>query len=614
MRKIKNYLFITMLAFSLSFGGSVAYAAKSEELPVPEKGEEATVSEYGLLGFQNMHFDDGEVEEEGDGLSRGASYPSHYSSAEKGYVTSVKNQLTTGACWAFSAVSCIETDAIKNKRKIGGKKRGLSLDLSERHLVYFTYHPKNDPLNNNKGDKVTYTYSGQEFYRGGNSIMAAVSLANGEGPVYESVAPFSDNSVKASKDYQSLLSLMSMDMIFATNGQAQKNAKAIKKAILQNGACVFTIDYEFARNYDSTPENYYYPKSNSLKTNHDVTVVGWDDNYPASKFSEFTPPGDGAWLVKNSWGSAWGENGYFWYSYHDPGLFSAWAYTMSEKKYDNDYFYSNMPMIGDCGSRMHPGRKSTFANTYTIKASDTGYEKIEAVGFGVSNSNVKYEIELYANSKAGKPKSGKKLLKKATTGKLKYAGYHVVELKTPVYVKSGTDVTVLVTVKDCDGDTVFLWVDQGKRTDSYTEVANAAHYGYASIKHNAKIAKKKSVWSLEGVSGWLDIGNAYGETACINMYTDTPNTKIKSIASKGGKVSLSWNKTGGATGYKILRSEKKNKDYKEIKTVDSKTLKYTDKKVKKGKTYYYKVVPVKKIDGKALSGKKTAASSIKVKK
>ena len=613
MRRFKSFLFAQVLALTLSAGGSVC-KAKTDEVDFAADGKgEVSVSEYGLVGFENMHFDDGEVEEDRDGLSRGSSYPSYYSSVDEGYVTSVKNQLNTGACWAFSAISCIESDAIKNKRKIGGKVRGTSLDLSERHLVYFTYNPKNDPLDNNKGDKVSFTYDGQSFYRGGNSIMASVSLANGEGPVYDSEAPFSDGGLKASKDYKGVLGLSSMDMIFATSGQAQKNSKAIKQAIMENGACVFTIDYAFARNYDTSPENYYYPKSNPLKTNHDVTVVGWDDSYPASKFTMNTPAGNGAWLVKNSWGDGWGESGYFWYSYYDPGLFSAWKYTMTTTRYDNNYFYSNMPLISDCGSRAHPGRSSSFANTYTIKANGTGYEKIEAVGFGVSNSNCKYSIQLYGNSKAGKPKSGKKLLSKATTGKLKFAGYHVIELSKPVYVKSGSNVTVVVTVKDGDGDTVYFWVDEGKRTDSYTEMANPAHYGYASIKYNAKIQKKKSLWSIEGLNGWLDIGKTYGESACINMYTDTPDTKITAISSKKKKVSLTWKKTAGASGYKVLRSEKSNKGYKEIKTVDAKTLKFTDKKAKKGKTYYYKVVPIRKIGNKSFEGKKTAASKIKVK-
>ncbi len=53
--------------------------------------------------------------------------------------------------------------------------------------------------------------------------------------------------------------------------------------------------------------------------NHGVGIVGWDDAYPAraSRAARRTPPGDGAFLVRNSWGADLGDSGYFWVSYYD---------------------------------------------------------------------------------------------------------------------------------------------------------------------------------------------------------------------------------------------------------------------------------------------------------
>jgi C1A family cysteine protease len=49
-----------------------------------------------------------------------------------------------------------------------------------------------------------------------------------------------------------------------------------------------------------------------------VLIVGWDDAFPASSFrSGHRPPGDGAFLIKNSWGADWGDKGFAWVSYHD---------------------------------------------------------------------------------------------------------------------------------------------------------------------------------------------------------------------------------------------------------------------------------------------------------
>ena len=49
---------------------------------------------------------------------------------------------------------------------------------------------------------------------------------------------------------------------------------------------------------------------------HCITLVGWDDNYPKENFGPVTPPGDGAFLFKNSWGEEWGMDGYYYLSYY----------------------------------------------------------------------------------------------------------------------------------------------------------------------------------------------------------------------------------------------------------------------------------------------------------
>ncbi len=50
---------------------------------------------------------------------------------------------------------------------------------------------------------------------------------------------------------------------------------------------------------------------------HGVLIIGWDDNYSKDNFVYEKPEKDGAWLVLNSWGSSWGNNGTGWISYED---------------------------------------------------------------------------------------------------------------------------------------------------------------------------------------------------------------------------------------------------------------------------------------------------------
>ena len=85
------------------------------------------------------------------------------------------------------------------------------------------------------------------------------------------------------------------------------------------------------------------------------------------------------------------------------------------------------------------------------------------------------------------------------------------------------------------------------------------------------------------------------------------------------KVTLSYTVDGkkysrAVTGYKVYRAAKKNGKYKLIKTIKKAgTLKYTDKKLKKGKKYYYKVRTYTKIDGKTYLGKWSKVKKITAK-
>ena len=60
--------------------------------------------------------------------------------------------------------------------------------------------------------------------------------------------------------------------------------------------------------YNSSTYAYYCLIA--FSTNHEVCIVGWDDNYPKSNFKT-QPSGDGAWLAKNSYGTSFRQQWLF---------------------------------------------------------------------------------------------------------------------------------------------------------------------------------------------------------------------------------------------------------------------------------------------------------------
>ena len=93
--------------------------------------------------------------------------------------------------------------------------------------------------------------------------------------------------------------------------------------------------------------------------------------------------------------------------------------------------------------------------------------------------------------------------------------------------------------------------------------------------------------------------------------------KVKKVTAKAKKRTavISWKKVKGASGYEVYRSTKKNGKYAAVKTINKgKKVTFTNKNLKKGKTYYYKIKAYKKVNGKKVLGQFSAVKSVKIKK
>ena len=216
--------------------------------------------------------------------------PSYYSLIDENLTTPVKDQQTSGNCWAFAPIAVMESCILKAS--------GDALDLSEENMknLMALYSDYGWNMNTNDGgyDKMGWGY-----------------LTSWLGPVLESDDLFDDNS-HLSGILNSIGHVQNIIFLYRAN---YTDNDAIKRALMQYGAVGTTM---YMAGYLNSNNAYYYYRT-SDSSNHAVTIVGWDDNFSKNNFA-YTAPGDGAWIVKNSWGPDWGNNGYFYVSYYDTRL------------------------------------------------------------------------------------------------------------------------------------------------------------------------------------------------------------------------------------------------------------------------------------------------------
>ena len=213
--------------------------------------------------------------------------PNYYNLVDENLTTPVKDQKTSSNCWAFAALGALESCLLK--------ATGVEYDLSEENMknlieIYSNYR---------------WNFKTNEGRRHDMAIAYLVSLL---GPVYEYQNLFDVKSV-LSPVLNPLFHIQ--NIVFLKRDNFTDN-NAIKEAILKYGAVATKMYY--STSYLKDDLNYYY--NGIVGCNHAVCIVGWDDNYSKNNFKK-TPQGNGAWIVKNSWGNSSGNGGYFYVSYYD---------------------------------------------------------------------------------------------------------------------------------------------------------------------------------------------------------------------------------------------------------------------------------------------------------
>ncbi|MCL5734562.1 MAG: hypothetical protein M1274_03075 [Actinobacteria bacterium] len=213
--------------------------------------------------------------------------PSSYDLRTEERVTPVGDQNPYGTCWSFATLGSLESWLLPDE----------TWNFSEDNMVLNSqYDVGDDPYNH-----------------GGNIEMSTAYLVRWGGPVEESSDEYGDSYTPAG--LSPVKHVQEVNWIPARGGPLDNDN--VKRAVMQFGGVYITLSWQDSSSgsmyFDASSASYYY--NGPLWANHAVLVIGWDDDYPASNFP-MQPSGDGAFLIKNSWGTDFGDAGYFWVSYY----------------------------------------------------------------------------------------------------------------------------------------------------------------------------------------------------------------------------------------------------------------------------------------------------------
>ncbi len=453
-------------------------------------------------------------------------------------VTPAEDQGNTNLCWAFSTVSAMETELIQNNGA------DPTLDFSEIQIGCFRFNSAMDPL----GQQHMMFSGKHDVLNGGRNFVVGALMGTGLSPIEESLVPV--DFVDVTNDTRLDESLAYTGKYYMKEFRMMKvpERDAVKKAIMTYGSVVtdFFTDESY---YNAETSAWYNVEARSI--NHMVCIVGWDDTYSKKNFKNI-PAGDGAWIVKNSWGEDWGDNGFFYVSYYDASFLHERAeyaiYDMEPGKYADNLYQNAFQVTSYLGNKPngetdwlnnHNGCSyEKVANIFTAQANENGGEELTGVSL-YTFQTADYVIKIYKNVRDNNnPESG--TLVATLKGKFDAPGFRIIPLEKAIYLSEGESYSVVASLKTAKGEYCGVAKSDASQTDM------TPTYGQSYIyREYEKQWEDLAVWS--GTNLYL---NAYTDNVEANALEDAKKvTMKKSCPASDGRFTMPADVTGVKLDY-----------------------------------------------------------------
>lgn len=447
----------------------------------------------------------------GTTLEPDTALPSKYSSLDLGYTTPIRQQIYN-TCWAYSSTGTLETVANK-------------LGLNTSH-----YSPMHMNHWGTKRDDGTGWQ--RDYNDGGYAYISMGYFTSWQGPVLESAYP--QNTLIT--DYSAINANAKRQL--AVNGIIYldpDDTETIKTAVYKYGAAIG--NYHVEDMYYEADNYAYYCNRPGVATNqlfgHSITIVGWDDNFKKEWFVEGNQPNnDGAWLCKNSWGTYWGEDGYFWISYEDYYLFDTrfgYSYTFSDiAKYNNDKKLYQNETDGATYEFEYIANYDTL--TYiNVFDTDADFNVIDKINFETESQGAKFTIYKIPFTRTGVPATTTSKWTQLYTGTVEYKGYHSVDIAD--FTVEDDKFAIGISIENVNNSGNGIGVDEWLTSGGEKIFIPQSDYGQSYLIFSGYLMDVKQFYN-----DYLD--DSIGGTFVIKAVASASTDPITGDVNGDGKISV----------------------------------------------------------------------------